>query len=214
MISRCTGVVLAGGAGARLGGVPKGLLELGGRRIVDWTLDALRGAADDLLLITNDDAVRDAVAGIVVRGDVRRERGSLVGLHTALTFCNDAALVVAWDMPFLSAELLWALRCEGERASAAVIPEGPDGVEPLCAYYPKSCLDVAGRQLDGGEMRLSSFVAALPNSVIMRPEVVRRFGAPEKLFANLNTADELARVRLLIERGDDRLEAAIPSNIQ
>src|SRR5437870_1587016 len=150
MISRCSGVVLAGGANMRFGGAAKGLLELGGRRVVDWTLDALRDVTDELLLITNDSAVRAAIPGIAARGDARRERGSLVGLHSALTHCADALLVVAWDMPFVSPALLAALRHEGEETGAAAIPEGPRGIEPLCAYYPRACLDVAERQLDVG----------------------------------------------------------------
>jgi molybdopterin-guanine dinucleotide biosynthesis protein A len=208
MISRCTGVLLAGGSSARFGGTAKGLLELCGRRVVDWTLAALAPAADELLLISNDAAVSSAMAGVPCRPDVRRERGSLVGLASALSYCGDAALVVACDMPFLSSTLLSALRETGERANVAVIPEGPCGLEPLCGYYPKGCLEVAERQLATGEMRLSAFVGALRHPVIMSLDEVRRFGAPERLFANLNTPADFAAAQSLVDRGHQTLELA------
>lgn len=191
MISRCTGVILAGGASTRFAGASKGLLELGGRRIVDWTIDALRGASDELLLIANDPAVAAAIVDVPVRPDERAERGSLIGLHSALTYCADAALVVAWDMPFVSAALLSALRQRGEEADAAIVPEGPSGPEPLCAYFPKACLAVVERQIAAGDMRLSNLVGALPRRVAFPREEVRKFGAPERLFANVNSADDL-----------------------
>jgi molybdopterin-guanine dinucleotide biosynthesis protein A len=208
MISRCTGVLLAGGSSTRFGGTAKGLLALGGRRVVDWTLAALDQAADELLLISNDADVSSAIASVPCRPDVRRERGSLVGLHSALTYCEDAALVVAWDMPFLSSTLLSALRATGERANVAVIPEGPGGLEPLCGYYPKGSLEVAERQLLAGEMRLSAFVSALRHPVIMSVGEVRRFGTPERLFANLNTPADFAAAQSLVDRGRPTPELA------
>ena len=201
MISRCTGVVLAGGSSSRFDGARKGLLTLGKQRVVDWTLDALNPAADELLLISNDPEVETAIPNIRTRGDARRERGSLVGLHSALTFCTDAALVVAWDMPFLTSKFLLALRELGERTCAAAIPESPGGLEPLCAYYPRTCLETVERQLASGEMRLSEFVAALPTAVVMSIAEVRQFGAPDRLFANLNTPTDVAAARSLVDRG-------------
>jgi molybdopterin-guanine dinucleotide biosynthesis protein A len=195
MISRCTGVILAGGANARFGGARKGLVDVDGRRVVDRVLEAVRPATDELLLIANDEAVRAAVAGVPARADVRRERGSLVGIHSALTCCVDAALVVAWDMPFVSSGLLAALRRRGEELHVAVIPEGARGLEPLCAYYPKSALDVVERQLDAGELRVSAFIEALPHHGILSRRDVSRFGAPERLFANVNSPADLVAAR-------------------
>src|SRR5690242_14171820 len=214
MISRCTGVVLAGGSSLRFGGARKGLLTLGTRRVVDWTLDALAAATDELLLISNDVAVTSALPSVPARPDVRHERGSLVGLHSALAYCADAALVVGWDMPFVSPKLLLALREMGERAQEAIIPESPEGLEPLCAYYPKVCLETVERQLAAGKMKLSAFVAALANAVTMPLDEVRRFGAPERLFTNVNTQEEFAAARSFVERGCKTLEFATHRNPQ
>ena len=196
MVERhCSGAVLAGGMNTRFGGAPKGLSVIDGRRVVDHVLDALAGVADERFIITNDATIREAVADVAAYGDERAERGSLVGLHSALRHCRGAALVVAWDMPFVSAALLAHLRAAGERAGAAAIPLGPSGPEPLCAYYPRGALGDVERQLDAGDLRLSHLVATLASAVLVPCEDVGRFGPPELLFANVNSPADLAAAR-------------------
>lgn len=192
MVERhCSGAVLAGGANTRFGGAPKGLSVIDGRRVVDRVLDALAGVVDERFIITNDAAIRDAVREVPAYGDERAERGSLVGLHSALRHCRTAALVVAWDMPFVPAALLAHLRGVGERASTAAIPIGRSGPEPLCAYYPLTVLPNVERQLDAGDLRLSHLVATLTDAVLVPAHEVARFGPPGLLFANVNTEADL-----------------------
>ena len=193
----CSGVVLAGGASTRFGGNAKGLATVGGARVVDRVVAVLRGVTDEQMLIANDRAIRAAVTSVPSHPDVRIERGSIIGLHSALTRCREAALVVAWDMPFVSSPLLAELRRQGEARSAAVIPEGRSGPEPLCAYYPRSCLPIVERQIEAGEMRLSDLVDALPNRIVVRRSKVERFGPINRLFANVNTTADLDAVRRL-----------------
>ena len=190
-----SGAVLAGGANTRFGGAPKGLSTIGGRRVVDRVLDALVSVVDECFLITNDPATSDAVGDVVAYGDARPDRGSLVGLHSALSHCRTAALVVAWDMPFVSPALLAHLRAVGESAGAAAIPVGPSGPEPLCGYYPRAALSTVERQLVAGDLRLSHLVATLAPVVLVPISDVARFGPPELLFANVNTSADLAAAR-------------------
>jgi molybdopterin-guanine dinucleotide biosynthesis protein A len=194
---QCSGVVLAGGASTRFGGQAKGLLLVGGERVVDRVIAALTTVTDEQMLIVNDRAVRAAVCGIPSHPDVRTERGGIVGVHSALTHCRGAALVVAWDMPFVAPALLAELRRQGEQHQAAVFPEGEEGPEPLCAYYPRSCLSMINRQIEAGKMRLSDLIDALPNRIIVHRTAVERFGSLSRLFANLNTAADLTAARQL-----------------
>lgn len=194
----CTGVVLAGGASSRFGGALKGLLPLGRQRVIDRVLVALGEAADEVIVIANDRAVRRELPDIAVHADIHAGRGSLVGLYSGLSRVREAALVTAWDMPFVATALLRELRRIGEASGAAVLPEGPCGPEPLCAYYPRWCGEVMKRQLTRGVLRLAAMVDALPSRIIVPLVEVARFGAPERLFANINTAYDLeAAVRWL-----------------
>jgi molybdopterin-guanine dinucleotide biosynthesis protein A len=206
----CTGVVLAGGAATRYGGLPKGLERVGGRRIVDRVADALRDVTDDLLLVANTPEAIDWLPGISVHRDLVPNAGGLGGIHAALHAASQPVLIVAWDMPFVPAALLSRLRELGDGADV-VVPESGSrrGVEPLCAFYAPSCLPAIERSLAEGDLRVIGFheqvrVARLPAGE------VSAFGDPELLFMNVNTPDDLARAEAhaaTAHGGDHRTEA-------
>lgn len=191
-MTRCTGVILAGGAASRYGGRPKGLERVGGQRVIDRVAAALREATDDLLLIANDPAAESWLDGVPVASDVRRDCGSLGGIHAAIVRAGGPVVVVAWDMPFVPSPLLRVLRDAGARADA-VLPESGSrrGVEPLCAYYSPVCVPAIERRLDAGDMQVVSFFADVRVERIPEHEV-RLFGDPALLFMNVNTPDDLA----------------------
>lgn len=193
---RCVGVILAGGAATRYGGLPKGLERVGGERIIDRVAAALAPAVDELLLIANDPAAGDWLPGVRVAADVRPGEGALGGVHAALAAAGSDVLLVAWDMPFVTTALLEALRARGERGDAdAVLPmsdRSRRGMEPLCAWYGAACLPAVTRSLEGGDRRVVAFHDAVRAERLPFDEV-RRHGDPAMLFANVNTPEERAR---------------------
>lgn len=192
MRRRCTGVILAGGLASRYDGLPKGLEKVGGRRVIDRVRDALAPATDALLLIANDPAASGWLPGVRVEPDIRVGCGSLGGIHAALAHAGGDVVVVAWDMPFVPARLVHALRAFGELADV-VVPESESerGVEPLCAYYSERCLPAIERRLDEGERRVVSFFADVRVARIPAPEVAT-IGEPSLMFMNVNSPRDLA----------------------
>lgn len=194
----CTGAILAGGAGTRLGGAAKGLLAVGGARIVDRVAAALREAADAVIVVAGHPDAATWLPGVPAAADLRPGNGSLGGVHAALAQAGGgAALVVAWDMPFVSPALLARLRALGEAggdATDAVVPRVDGRREPLCAYYAPRCRAVAERQLDAGDRRLHALLDALRVRYVEGDELAA-FGDPALLFANVNTPDDLGRAR-------------------
>jgi molybdopterin-guanine dinucleotide biosynthesis protein A len=191
----CVGIILAGGDATRYGGRPKGLEIVDGTRILDRVAAALRDAADELLLVSNDAAAAAWLPGVRTAADLRRGEGSLGGLHAAVAHAKgDGALVLAWDMPFVPAGLLRALRALGESGFDAAVAESETsgrGVEPLCAWYGPGCLPAIERRLDAGDRRVVGFfddvrVARLPVAD------VARWGDPKRIFWNVNSPDDLA----------------------
>ena len=188
----CTGVVLAGGAATRYGGLPKGLERVGGQRIIDRVADALRDATDELLLVANHPDAESWLPGVPVQRDLVPNAGGLGGIHAALHRTRTSILIVAWDMPFVPPVLLHRLRELGDAVDVAVPESGSRrGIEPLCAFYAPSCLPAIERSLARDDLRVIGFhdevrVARLP------ADEVSAFGNPELLFMNVNTPDELA----------------------
>ncbi len=110
-------VVLAAGAGSRLGGRPKCLLELGGVPLIRRTLIALSGAGVDEVVVVlghHADAIEPVVAPFPVTlvrnpdpdaGQVSSQRIGLAALSGKL----DAVLVALADQPLVNAQDITAL---------------------------------------------------------------------------------------------------------
>jgi molybdopterin-guanine dinucleotide biosynthesis protein A len=190
--TRCTGVILAGGLASRYSGMPKGLERIAGTRIIDRVAAVLRDVADDLLLIANDPAADGWLPGVRREADVLPGLGSLGGIHAAVHHARSAALVVAWDMPFVPAGLLAALRGAGQNADAVVpTSDSKRGLEPLCAYYAASCLAPIERRLAQGDRRVVAFFDDV-RVLRLEEDAVSRFGDPAIMFMNVNTPNDLA----------------------
>ena len=197
------GAVLAGGGARRYGGLPKGLLTVGGRRILDHVAGAVQTvtAAPPLLIANAPDAAswRPDLRTIP---DSRPGFGSLGGIYTAVTAGPEPVLCVAWDMPFVPEALLSALVAGAASGGYdAFLPEssGRRGLEPLCAVYGPACAPAIARRLDSGDLQAISFHADVRVGILSLAEV-KAFGDPDELFFNVNTPADLARAEALSRR--------------
>ncbi|MBX5490995.1 MAG: molybdenum cofactor guanylyltransferase [Chloroflexi bacterium] len=190
-----TPVVLAGGQGTRLGGVNKALLEVGGRRVIDRLLDALRPLGTPIVIVSNDDSLVGLPDTVVVR-DVEPRAGALMGLYSGLRVVRTPlATATACDMPFVSTALLRALLAltEGVDAVVPVIGEQP---EPLHAVYRPSCVPAIEAALVAGRKRLLSFFEAVQVRYVEETEL-RRWDPELRSFLNVNRPEDLAHARTL-----------------
>jgi molybdopterin-guanine dinucleotide biosynthesis protein A len=179
-----------------MGRLPKALLELGGRRIIERVVDAIAPAVSEMLIVTNTPELY-AYLGLRMVGDVFPEHGALGGIYSGLEAASgDAAFTVACDMPFLHpdvARLVVARVANGDVA----IPRVGGQFEPLHAAYAKSCLPHMARQLHAGRLKITGFFADV--RVVEIPEAeVARHRDPALVFMNVNTFEELERARALV----------------
>lgn len=131
-------VVLAGGRAARLDGVEKAGIEVGGRTMLAWILDALVDAAE---VVVVGDPVPTERPVTFVREDPRYG-GPVAALCTgvdALLQPTSYVVVVAVDMPRLTPATVSRLRraADGGDGSALV---GPDGRRQLALVLSTSRL--------------------------------------------------------------------------
>ncbi|HEY7202947.1 MAG TPA: molybdenum cofactor guanylyltransferase [Methylomirabilota bacterium] len=193
---RITGVIQAGGRSARMGGRPKALLELGGRRIIDRVADVVRAVADDVLIVTNTPDLYGGL-GLPLVPDVFPDHGSLGGIYSGLRAARgDAAFTVACDMPFLMPEVA---RLVTDRADAAdvVAPRVGAQWETLHACYGKTCLEPIETRLRAGRLKIADFFDDVRVLAIGEDQVAR-FRPPEVVFMNVNTPEELEAARRLL----------------
>lgn len=191
MSAGITGAIVAGGASSRFGGQAKGLLRVGGERIVDRIAKALRPVVETVAIVAKTPDADRWLDGAPVWRDERRELASIVGIHTALMHA-DNVIVVAWDMPFVSEKLLRAIAGAITPEASAVVPEGPHAAEPMCAFYTRRCLAAIEDALAEGDLRLTALVERLPRVTRLPLGAVARLGDPARLFFNVNTPEDLA----------------------
>lgn len=206
MGSAVSGIVLAGGAGRRMG-TNKALLQLGGRTLLENAVDVLLTVSDDVVVAGGpvDRRVWPALRVPVVP-DRFQGRGPLAGLDAGLRAVkNDSAIAVACDMPFLNPELLRFLA--GQIAGHdAVVPVCGGRRHPLHGVYSRTCLPVIEELLQGGG-GMNDLLSRVKTRVVPQEEVLQL--DPEGLSClNVNYPEDLDRARVLWERR--RREVAAP----
>ena len=184
------GVMLAGGQNRRFDGAPKALESVGGERIADRAIRAMREAFDRVVLVANDIETFRTLE-LETRPDLTPGLGALGGIQTAVAWADEegyrGAVVVACDMPFLSPELLTQL-AEGAGDGEVVAPASASrrGLEPLCAFYGTGCREAIDNALARGDRHVISFFPDVRVRTIPL-DVVCEFGDPSLLFLNVNT---------------------------
>lgn len=208
------GAVLAGGESRRYGS-PKALAEVGGSRLVDRVVDALRQVTPDLVVSANEpDLFRDLELPILT--DERPGLGALGGIHAVLHRARadgrPGILAVACDMPFPCVPLLARLRDlafgrhapgrELRRPPDVVVPEsrGRRGVEPLFAAYGTGCIAAIEAAIEDGDRRMIGFHDRVRVARVPLAEV-DSLCDPDRAFLNVNTPGERAAAESMTDEG-------------
>ena len=196
----CSGVILAGGYGSRLGR-DKASAQAAGRSLLHWTADALASVCGDIVVVARagqDVPALDCVPWRVVR-DRRSETGPLAGIEAALSCAaHDLALVVATDMPLLRPDLLRAVAAACHGVDVAM-PRRDGRAEPLLAAYRRSCLPVITAMLEQDERRPRALLD-LVRSRTIDVESLRRHDPDLESFTNINIPGDLERVGVRLQQ--------------
>lgn len=194
------GVILAGGQARRMGGGDKGLLPLGGRRLIDHVIDRLRPQCGTLAINANGDPARFAELGLPVLPDpVPGQPGPLAGILAAMDWATalgaGRVVTVAADTPFLPRDLVPRLLAAASPGGA--VAESADGTGRLRAHptfglWPVALRDRLAQAIAGGERRLGVWASDVGAARVA-------FGSqPVDPFFNVNTPEDLAAAERLV----------------
>lgn len=202
------GLVMCGGQSQRMG-VDKALVQLGGRRLLDYGVEALNGIASEVRLATGsapryadlqlacvlDERVAGAAAA-QARGPLA---GLVAGLRSAAADGFELLAVSACDTPRVSAHVFELLlrQLRSSACDAVLLGTHKAGQlfpEPLIAIYRvATCLAPARTALEQGQRKLTSFHGAL--QVELLDEHVVPTAEPAR---NLNTPLDLEAEEVLL----------------
>jgi len=191
--------ILAGGRARRFGGRDKSSLDVGGASILERQLAALRGVAGRILVVAGNPA-RFQERGLDAVGDLVPGAASLGGIYTALAHAaGDHVLVVACDLPFLTASFLRRLVAQARPADEAVVPRTVDGWQPLCAVYSRRLAEPARREIEAGRLKIVDLLAAARVREI-GPDAIAEDDPDGLLFFNVNSPADWQRANQLAAR--------------
>jgi len=181
-----TGVILAGGRATRMGGVDKGLVQIGGRPMIAWVVDTLRSQVADVLINANrnHDSYRGFGCDVVDDGD-SEFRGPLAGMVSGMRAARTPYIaVVPCDSPLLHGSLVQRLH-DAARASGAPIAAAHDGgrLQPVFALLSCELLDDLAGYLDDGERKIDRWYARHGYESVDFSDVAES-------FANINAPDD------------------------
>ncbi|HZC79101.1 MAG TPA: molybdenum cofactor guanylyltransferase [Ktedonobacterales bacterium] len=199
-----TGVVLAGGASARMGR-SKAVLELRGEPLLRRVVRRLRLALPNVLVVGPPD-LATLVPDATVLPDLTPGAGPLGGLHTALRAVTTPwAFVVACDMPFVAPALVRAMArlATAHGAADVVALRTTHGVEPLHAVYHTSCLAAVERRIATADHSMAGLLSTLTVHVVEPAEVAPYDPSGRSAF-NANTPAEWQQALALAATEDPR----------
>jgi len=185
-----TGLVLAGGLARRMGGEDKGLVELLGRPMIEYVLDALRPQVGPVLINANRNLDRYAGFGHPVIPDtLDGYLGPLAGVLAGLrSLKTEFLLTVPCDAPLVAPDLARRMleACVEAQADVAVATDG-QRQQPVflllrarVAPGLESYLATGGRKIDAwfGQLRIAE----------------ADFSDTPDTFVNVNDPDERQRI--------------------
>jgi molybdopterin-guanine dinucleotide biosynthesis protein A len=184
------GVVLAGGLGRRLGG-DKAIVELEGRPLVLYPLEALHELCDDVAVVAKRDTLLPPLSGLAdlwIEPD--EPRHPLTGVvHALRRAAGRPILAVAVDLPLMDAATLRAIAATDPGGAVAVVPRVHGRLQPLCALYAPAALDGLTAFDEGA--RVTDVVVGLGIREIEPPD-------PTPFF-NVNRPEDVLQASVLVK---------------
>jgi molybdopterin-guanine dinucleotide biosynthesis protein A len=185
-------VVLAGGAGRRIGG-SKAAVELNRRPLITYPLEAVWRALGGVTIVAKADTELPSVPGAMVWIEPQEPRHPLTGIVHALSLAEGRPVVVcASDMPLVTAELIAGIAQTDPGEAPAVVSSWHGQIQPLLGRYQPSALAPLSAAVRDTTIRLRDAVAALNPALYEVADL-------DCLF-NVNSPDELLQAAAMLDR--------------
>jgi molybdopterin-guanine dinucleotide biosynthesis protein A len=183
------GFLLAGGMSTRMG-TDKAFLNFDGQSLLDRALIAMQTVCNRVTIVGDPSKFANYEAGSVI-ADIFPGCGPLAGIHSALVHSvAELNLMLAVDIPFVTAELLSFLFAVAEKNAAVVtVPRVNDGLQPLCAVYRRDFAAAAERALRSGNYKIDALFSSVSTHVIEAAEMAAA-GFSARNFFNVNTPQD------------------------
>lgn len=189
---RIFGVILAGGAGRRMGGADKARLRFGTQTLLENAIDRLHPQVE-ALAISHNGGADPLTCEFAVLPDIA-PLGPLAGILTALNWAADlgadCVVTVAVDTPFFPCDLAARLYLAAGDTQRLTIAQSAR-THPTFGLWPVDLRgDLAAFLASGANPKVMDFCAQHRAVLAQFPD--------ETVFANINTPADLAAAEALL----------------
>ncbi len=212
-MERPLGVILAGGLATRMGGGDKGLLRLGGQRLLDRVIDRLGSQVAGLALNANGDLERFADLNLpVIPDSIQGYAGPLAGVLAGLDWAAEQGagciVTAAADTPFfpmdLTENLMRAAQGQQHPLVLATTPRTGEELKsgggkrvnrhPTFGLWPVALRDDLRAELNNGLRKVVVWTDKHKGREALFPT------EPFDPFFNVNTPEDLEKAQLMMEQ--------------
>lgn len=189
-----TGIILAGGKSSRMG-TEKGLLELCGKPLIIYAIEALSGLCGSIIISSSSEAYKSFDYHVVP--DEFPGIGPMGGIYSALRQSQtEKNIVLSCDLPFVSTKLLSYVLQNAHGYQVAVPWLGNQHYEPLCGFYCLSVLDQMSSFIQKGNYKLPDLFEEITINRLVINKELNFF--QEYQFLNVNSKDDLVTAENLM----------------
>ncbi len=186
--SELTGIILAGGNSRRMG-VNKAILEVKGKKLMEYPIGLLQKHCARLLISSN----MPLSLPYPVVSDVRKGLGPMIGIYSCLLESTTPYnVVLSCDMPCISDEMITCLLDHIDQDKIIVPIHDDDLMEPLCAVYPTVLAEPMKESMEKNRLTLYEFILSRPHTLLNIHNKLKWWSAD--LFLNVNTPEDLEKL--------------------
>ena len=191
---KLSAVILAGGKNSRIDGLDKAFLLLEEKPLIEKLVNVLTPIFDEIVIVTNSPekyTLNPFLSDVIITTDIIKNIGPLGGIHSGLcTIKNDAAFVVACDMPYLDKNLiLEQVKAFQSQKVDCEIAKCDNKIHPLHSIYSKLVLALIPEVIESGNFALMNLIDRCEKVSVMEFDPFY-----ERCFTNINWASDVDSV--------------------
>lgn len=194
-------VILAGGAGSRLG-KEKSLIEFDGRPLIQWSVEKLALLVEDVVVVARGSEQAGLLEDLIPHASIATDSvsgyGPVAGLAAGMGMArNEYVLAIGCDLPFLNADVVNILFEQAQDWDAAVPMRENGMIEPLHSVYKREALlSACQKAIEHGERKIRAPLSMLRVKCVS-VELLKNLDPELLTFFNLNTREDLDLARSL-----------------
>jgi molybdenum cofactor guanylyltransferase len=193
MGNNISGVILAGGANKRFGGITKANVVVNGATIISRIISVIGNLFTEIIIVTGKpEEFREFIQCKIV-ADQYLNAGPLGGIHAALKASSEEAVFVfAGDMPFPDKKIISDQVIEFNKGDHDVlIPKVGRLIEPLHAIYKRTVLtDLESFISERKSKAVRDFLSEVNVGYLQIPDTEQN----KKAFTNINSPSDLPKI--------------------